>query len=298
MKDKALALARAGFRVFPLRTRDKRPLPNFPWKDLASNDKTTVASWWDRNPNANIGLATGGRFLVVDVDKPEAWGDLLTAKKYELPPCPTVRTGKGMHLYFAMPAGFEIGNRAGLGGGVFDVRGNGGYVVAPPSVHPDGQRYEWATDVDLAHIPLPPDWLLDLLTARKDTLSAPVPTSVRLDKYVAAALAGVSADVASAPEGQRNATLYTKGRRLFLSLSEDECTECQKPIAPANQASDKHPPQCRQLSYMPRFGLLILSAYAFPAELPAPSTSTLSRCRRRSSPARAGSAGAVRRAAA
>ena len=96
---------------------------------------------------------------------------------------------------------------------------------------------------------------------------------------------GVDSDLATLI---RTAIIIVVLSVFVVSLSEDECTECQKPIAPANQASDKHPPQCRQLSYMPRFGLLILSAYAFPAELPAPSTSTLSRCRRRSSPARAG----------
>jgi len=217
MKAQALTLARAGFRVFPLRARDKKPLPNFPWKDLASNDNGTVANWWDQHPDANIGLATGGRFFVVDVDSPEGWRDLLNANGGELPPCPTVRTGKGTHLYFAMPDGLELGNRAGLGGGAFDVRGNGGYVVAPPSIHPDGRRYQWVTVANLANLPAPPPWLLELLTARKESKPAvtPTPPSARMDKYVAAALAGVAADVSTAPEGQRNATLYTKARRLY-----------------------------------------------------------------------------------
>lgn len=218
MKAEAIDLARAGFRVFPLRVRDKKPLEGFAWRDLASNDDKTISGWWDQSPKANIGLATGGRFFVVDVDNPEGWLALLEENGGELPPCPTVRTGKGMHLYFAMPEGLEIGNRAGLADGAFDVRGNGGYVVAPPSIHPDGLRYEWTTSADLENLPQSPEWLLDLLTRKK---GQPAPDqgraarAARMDKYTAAALAGVADDVANAREGQRNATLYTKARRLY-----------------------------------------------------------------------------------
>lgn len=212
--DRALRLAARGFRVFPLCRRQKRPLPGLKWKERATSDYQKVANWWTAHPESNIGVATGGQFFVVDIDSPAHWAELLVQNGGALPPCPAVRTGKGEHLYFRMPDGFSIGNRAAVAG-CFDVRGEGGYVVGAGSIHPDGKPYEWTGAVDVASMPLPPDWLMDLLRRSEAETRPAEAAGTRTKSYAAAALAGVSADVANAPEGQRNATLYRQGRRVF-----------------------------------------------------------------------------------
>ena len=137
----------AGWSVVPLRPRHKRPLIG--WErfqhELASS--ATVTKWYRRWPDANIGVMTGeiSNLVVLDVD-PNHGGDAsLDRLERQLAPLPvTVQAttgGGGRHLYFAHP-GALVRNRAGLAQGI-DMRGDGGYIVAPPSVHPSGRRYAW-----------------------------------------------------------------------------------------------------------------------------------------------------------
>lgn len=153
----ALNYARHGWAVFPVHgVRDGRctcgnpdcPRPGkVPWtphgfKD-ASTHEQTIRAWWTRWPDANIGFATG-RYVVLDVDGPEGEAALaeLEAKHEKLPATLAVRTGKGRHLYFAAN-GARVRNSAGKLGPHIDVRGYGGYVILPPSLHENGTRYEW-----------------------------------------------------------------------------------------------------------------------------------------------------------
>jgi hypothetical protein len=137
----------AGWSVVPLRPRDKRPLIG--WErfqhELASS--ATVTEWYRRWPDANVGVVTGeiSNLVVLDVD-PNHGGDASVVRlERQFAPLPvTVQAttgGGGRHLYFAHPGGL-VRNRAGLAQGI-DVRGDGGYIVAPPSVHPSGRRYVW-----------------------------------------------------------------------------------------------------------------------------------------------------------
>lgn len=168
MLKAALFYVRQGWSVIPLTPGDKRPLlPS--WQEFQSRRATEkeVSEWWRKYPNANIGLVTGAvsGFMVLDLDTVLA---LEFAKDQGIPQTPAVATGKGYHVYLKHP-GSLVQNAASLAGVQgLDVRGDGGYVVAPPSVHPSGRRYVWAKgrsprDVELA---LPPVWLLDLLTNR------------------------------------------------------------------------------------------------------------------------------------
>ncbi len=143
------ALARAahwyasnGVAVFLIQPRDKKPFAGSRGFKDATTDLTVVASWWQRSPDANVGLPTGLRFDVIDVDGPDGYQSLATLKEASaLPPLlGTVYTPRGgRHLYVA-PTG--RGNSAGLAPGI-DYRGLGGYVVAPPSVGATGKRYDW-----------------------------------------------------------------------------------------------------------------------------------------------------------
>jgi putative DNA primase/helicase len=135
----ALRYAARRWPVFPCKPGSKEPLTPRGHLD-ATTDPRQIHAWWNRWPYANIAVPTGERsgFFVLDVDR-DSWGfgslDALESEFGELPPTWTVKTGGGgLHLYFKYPEdGTVIPNSTGrLGPGV-DVRGEGGYVLVPPS---------------------------------------------------------------------------------------------------------------------------------------------------------------------
>ena len=128
-----------GWPVFPLVPGDKRPLTKNGFYD-ATTDAEQIKKWWTANPDANIGLPTGIAFDVIDVDLPDGPESLKQMTK--LPDIHgRVRTAsRGLHLLIE-PTG--EGNTAGLVPGI-DMRGKGGYVVAPPSWRGNpGERWTW-----------------------------------------------------------------------------------------------------------------------------------------------------------
>jgi len=151
-----------GWSVLPLRHGDKRPLLRWEGLQQERADAATVAQWFARWPGANVGIVTGeiSNLIVLDVDPKHGGDDSLAELERRfgtLPPTVEARTGGGgRHLYFTHPGGFTP-NCAGLVQGI-DLRGDGGYVVAPPSLHPSGQLYAWApgrTPEDIALAALP-----------------------------------------------------------------------------------------------------------------------------------------------
>ena len=145
----ALHYASQGWRVFPL--NGKTPFYGFAWKDLATTDSMTLAQWWSKWPNANVGLAcgSGSGVWVVDID-PRHGGDVSMEERtlehglYE--PIAVSRTGGadgGEHHFFAWNPDRPVGCPTKTMPGI-DVKGEGGYVVLPPSIHPEtGDPYEW-----------------------------------------------------------------------------------------------------------------------------------------------------------
>lgn len=117
-----------------------------------------------RHKSFNLGLLTGLAFWVLDLDGANGLAQLeqLEAAHGPLPPTLTVATGGGgLHPYFLLPEGWQLGNRVRVLPGV-DVRAVGGLVVAPPSVHASGHPYTLSTVAPLAQAP---DWLLHLVGA-------------------------------------------------------------------------------------------------------------------------------------
>ncbi len=179
-RESALALAAGGWRVHPLRPGTKLPMLAA-WQNVASSEPDTVAAWWTNTPAAGIGLATGhcGVF-VLDVDTAngkagEASLAALTAQYGPLPETLSAKTATGgLHLYFA--AAEPVRNSAGKLGAGLDVRGSGGYVVAPPTVI-DGRTYEWRS---LAPVAAAPVWLVSLAVAAAPaaSTSATIPVAV------------------------------------------------------------------------------------------------------------------------
>jgi hypothetical protein len=232
----ALAYAAEGLRVFPLHSMrgskwacscgtpcdspGKHPRTLNGCKD-ATTDRHQIGAWWREWPDANIGVATGDGLLVIDLDGDE--GCVALAEVCEahgqLPITRYVRTGRegGFHLWYrAEGPGVRntTGNRAGLAAGI-DTRGEGGYVLAPPSNHESGRRYV-GDDLPIADAP---SWLLDLLTPKviERTASAVVPViSTETTPYGRRAIELECEKVRTAPEGTRNdqlnASAYSLGQ--------------------------------------------------------------------------------------
>lgn len=140
----ALWYAKHGWAVFPLRPRTKEPYADT-GVYLATTDPDQIRAWWAQWPRSNIGIHCGASGIIaIDLDQYKdtyAGDDLLTR---DLQETVTNLTGNGgTHLLYRMPAGKHFGGaRKGLPTGI-DVRGFGGYIVAPPSIHPNGQPYSW-----------------------------------------------------------------------------------------------------------------------------------------------------------
>jgi putative DNA primase/helicase len=168
----ALGYATHGWPVFPCHPQTKRPLlkgdidpateaeiPNTGGLKKASTNPETIRNWWQHWPKALIGVPTGrpiGAFVLdLDAGVDEKTGEIFELAALEraiaqefgapLPSTWSAETPRGgRHLYFALPDGEVPGNRAGLIKRV-DVRGDGGYVIVPPSSRPDGKSYRWVT---------------------------------------------------------------------------------------------------------------------------------------------------------
>jgi hypothetical protein len=175
----ALALARRGLRIFPIVPYDKKPAieDNL---NLATSDDTIVRAWWSRR-DYNIGIATGpgSGVWVLDLDSldDEQWLRKLEAQHGALPPTVEAITARGRHLYFKWPAGaFDIRNVQGRDD-FPDVRGEGGYVLAPPSIHPIGhycgRNYCWSVDTANTFADAP-QWLVSLVAKSRDDAGEPI----------------------------------------------------------------------------------------------------------------------------
>jgi len=201
MIDGALELANAGWHIFPVQPRGKQPLVK--WREESTNDTTKVESWWSQWPDANVGIDCGkSGLVVVDYDGVEA-PDLHTL---------AVKTGRGVHHYFAN-AGDPVPNSASMLEDNVDVRGAGGYVLAPPSVHPSGALYEWSN----FYQPAP---LSDELRGRMVRKAEPkertaVQSSVPSEGWGGKILQSEAAIVRTTGEGKRNHQLFESALRVL-----------------------------------------------------------------------------------
>jgi putative DNA primase/helicase len=135
------------------------------WPELATTDAAVIARWWSWWPDANVGLATGSGLLVLDVD-PRHGGDAsladLERQHGALPDTPRALTGGG-GTHYLLQIDRPIGNKIAIAPGL-DLRGDGGFIVAPPSRHASGTVYRWDVTAHPDETPLAPAprWLLDL----------------------------------------------------------------------------------------------------------------------------------------
>lgn len=171
----ALGYAAHGWPVFPSKPKTKCPATRRGFK-AASTDTTKIRRWWRDGPDKNVAIVTGqgSGIIVVDVDPRNGGNDTLAeleAEHGKLPATIEALTGGGgRHLYFKHPGG-RIKSRANTLGAGLDVKADGGYIIAPPSVHECGKGYAWVASRDPAAIELaePPTWLLEILRQEQKT---------------------------------------------------------------------------------------------------------------------------------
>jgi energy-coupling factor transporter ATP-binding protein EcfA2 len=158
-----------GFSVIPLRFNSKQPALDS-WNEFQTRRPTPeeVQKWWGDGHQHGVAIVCGkvSGVVVLDIDDPEKFGVALKAIGETLPDTPIVRTRKGWHMYFRYPANRIVRRHDRLDDWGAELRGDGCYVVAPPTVI-DGHRYHWAKRngrlMALGQVPIAecPDWLLD-----------------------------------------------------------------------------------------------------------------------------------------
>lgn len=234
--DAALAYAERGWRVHPCKPRAKTPLLK-DWPGKASTDADTITAWWQQWPAANVAIATGGGLLVLDLDGEAGQA---SANGRHLPVTPCARTGGGgVHYLYRDP--HQHRNAAGLLPGV-DVRGEGGYIIAPPGIHPSGAPYTWAEGLSPEEIDLAacPDWLAELLTPpRADTTptTAPAPPASATSAYGKAALDAEAIAVADTALGERNDRLNKAAFAVGQLVAGGEITKADAEAVLLNAAT-------------------------------------------------------------
>jgi hypothetical protein len=220
----ALDYAARGVSIFPCAPRSKHPIFPGGFRNGTTNP-ATVRRWWLACPDYNIGIRTGiaSGVWVLDVDGHDGATSLrrIETTYGQLPDTLISVTSEGCHFWFCYtcPIPCSVG-RTGPG---LDVRGDGGYVLGPPSVHPDGPRYSWTNNRPLA---VAPDWLVALTRkpvpkpiTSKAALSA---RPLRSHTYGKAALEQEIADLAKTLKGGRNHALNRASFRLHQLVAGGE----------------------------------------------------------------------------
>jgi hypothetical protein len=250
--DHAIYYAGRGWSVFPCNPMDKRPLVSNGFYS-ATTDEDQVRAWWRRWPNAMIGVRMGATSGVWAID-PDAskdgspdgvanWVELV-AKHGSIPQTHAHNTPNGgQHLLFKWRDDRPVTNReGGLRGLGINVRGEGGYIVVPPSCMADGRAYQIAEPLDFFNFAEAPEWLYDLILSKPPKPSPTVSTQSTLSisqqamaavrspaathsAYADAALRGEYDAVASASQGGRNEQLNISAFKLGTLVGRGVLTE-------------------------------------------------------------------------
>lgn len=246
----ALKLAKRGLRIFPVHSIQdgrctcgnlqctapgKHPRTSHGHKDGTTNTEQ-ISKWWAAKPFSNIGLVTGkiSGFFVLDIDPRNGGEESLEELERiygKIPKTKLVLTGGGgQHLYFSYPR-VNIGCRSNLFRGI-DIKGDGGYVLAPPSLHISNHRYEWEVSSFENNLAPPPQWLLKRLDSQHQHNEYNLKDKIFLGKAI--------------PEGSRNNSIarlagLLLGKGMTTNLTLDIClsinkTNCCPPL-PAEEVS-------------------------------------------------------------
>ena len=236
----ALRCAEVGINVFPCDSQ-KRPLVK--WRAVSTTSAAQISAFWNTWRDALVGIDLAKCGLVVfDADRHSngadgvtAFAALLRGHGTYLAPVPIVHTpNNGFHFYFSQPAQ-PLGNREGdLPQGV-NVRGCGGFVIAPFCLRPEGKSYRNVAGhptlldaLQAGTIPMVPNWLIEIVRKRalptpEERHYTPIPRPIRVARHTASkrkhawaltALQFCIADLSNCPPGRRNSTLNAVAYRL------------------------------------------------------------------------------------
>jgi Bifunctional DNA primase/polymerase, N-terminal len=237
----ALDYASRGWAVFPCNPLTKHPLvgrlldengdkiPGTGGVKRATKDPQQIKEWWTRNPNAMIGVACGpaSGIWAIDPDAPKIagapngkanWESL--KRKHGATHTHThthLTPGGGEHVVFKWRADRPLTNSEGnITGSGINVRGEGGYIIAPPSRRGDGKTYEVAEPLDFFCFAEAPDWLYELLRPKPKKISERAYASVRRPGGTGAIgrIQGILNTVATTTEGDRNKILFWGAMRV------------------------------------------------------------------------------------
>ncbi len=229
----AVRLAKFGFHVFPIAPMDKIPVTPHGLLD-ATREIERIVTFWLKYPDHNVGIRCGieSELVVLDVDGDEGYASLreLEDQFEKLPPTASVVTPRGgEHFYFRHPGKGGIRNTTGYPLPALDIRGDGGYVLAPPSVGPTGRRYEVDESVEIADLP---GWLLRMLVERQSARTT-------LGTYYALIVRE------GAKKGERNSDLLRLAGHLWSHGHEPE--EVLELVAAVNEARCRPPVSIKEL---------------------------------------------------
>ena len=212
----AFRLALRGLHVFPLASGTKVPVKGTHGCRSATRDLDVVRAWWQRWPDANVGIATGpaSGVWVLDVDVDDLVDGRASLAELEArhgswpATIQSTTPSGGCHYYWRWDDSVhEIRNSASRVGPGLDVRGEGGSIVLPPSVLADGRGYRWIRN-GMRTFADAPAWLVKLaLPPPPPRRPKPKPLNGDVDRYVAAAAASELTELENAPEGTRNDAL-------------------------------------------------------------------------------------------
>lgn len=256
----AQSLAERGITTFPCYAADgpdvtaKRCVKGVYWRTGNVPSPAQVDAWWRGYPDALPALHLGKMgLLVIDCDRHAGGADgvaafeALCAEHDYAPPEYVETPSGGRHYYFLQPEGDRLGNSPGSLPKGIDVRGDGGYVIAPGSTLPDGRAY---TDLASFDAPALPAWLRDILLGSRVKIEAERKVSPaqavapvggltdRQRRYVETAVSGELDAVRSAPTGQRNAQLNTSSLKLGALVGAGLLAEGEAVEALATAARD------------------------------------------------------------
>ena len=227
----ALEYANQGIAVIPCQPRGKKPALAATGKNhsIATSDSNQITQWWTGNPDYNIGIpGTPNQLAVIDIDG-DTGIEWIQTHQLPMPPTWTAKTANGYHYYYRWPAGLEI--RTCDIAPQLEIRAAGAYTIAPPSIHPNGDTYQWGPQRgNWGALPeLPPEWAALTPQPANNVLDGPwtpPPTPpAHIGPWAQTALRNAVARMAHATAGNRHKTLIAEALNIASLIKGGELPE-------------------------------------------------------------------------
>lgn len=182
MLNEALNYRKLGFSVIILEPRGKKPLISWTEFQKRTATENEIREWFQKWPDANLGVVTGAvsGCVIIDLDGPDG---IASANRLGLKSSVVSLTGNGRHLWYkySQPIGNSVRSFPGI-----DVRGDGGYICAPPSIHKTGVRYRFLTRTDFKQFDMLQPFPMSIISSQQ-----PESTVTKPDGWIANALEGM-----------------------------------------------------------------------------------------------------------